>query len=179
MNTSIIIYILIYVNNMKAAVKCKLILYADDSALLVSGKDVVKIEQVLSTELKAVNGWLEENRLSLHLGKTQSNLFGSKKSLQKDDKLHITCNGRHIEMKEEVEYFRVVLDQALQCSCIIYKIVSKSINKFKFLYKNTKGFNWQIKRMIVLAMVQCHYDYACAMWFSRISISAKKRLQIV
>ena len=33
--------------------------------------------------------------------------------------------------------------------------------------------------MIVLAMVQCHYDYACAMWFSRISISAKKRLQIV
>ena len=33
--------------------------------------------------------------------------------------------------------------------------------------------------MIVLSMVQCHYDYACAMWFSRISISAKKRLHIV
>ena len=61
---------------MKAAVKCKLILYADDSALLVSGKDVVKIEQVLSRELKAVNEWLEENCLSLHLGKTQSILFG-------------------------------------------------------------------------------------------------------
>ena len=74
---------LIYVNDMKAAVKCKLILYADDSALLVSGKDVVKIEQVLSRELKAVNEWLEENRLSLHLGKTQSIIFGSKKSLQK------------------------------------------------------------------------------------------------
>ena len=75
---------------MKAAVKCKLILYADDSALLVSSKDVVKIEQVLSRELKAVNEWLEENRLFLHLGKTQSILFWSKKSLQKDDKLHIT-----------------------------------------------------------------------------------------
>ena len=73
----------------------------------------------------------------------------------------------------------MVLDQALKCSCIIDKIVSKSINKLKFIYRNTKGFNWQIKRMIVLAMVQCHYDYACAMWFSRISISAKKRLQIV
>ena len=35
---------LIYVNDMKAAVKCKLILYADDFVLLVSGKDVVKIE---------------------------------------------------------------------------------------------------------------------------------------
>ena len=49
----------------------------------------------------------------------------------------------------------------------------------QFIYRNTKGFNWKIKRMIVLAMVQCHYDYACAISFSRISISAKKRLQIV
>ena len=38
---------LIYVYGIKAEVKCKLILYADNSALLVSGKDVVKIEQVL------------------------------------------------------------------------------------------------------------------------------------
>ena len=47
--------VLIYVNGMKVAVKCKLILYADDSALLVFGKDVFKIEHVLSGELKAVN----------------------------------------------------------------------------------------------------------------------------
>ena len=68
---------------MKTAVKCKLILYADDSALLVSGKNVVKIEQVLSRELKAVNEWLEENPLSLHIGKTQSILFGSKRVYKK------------------------------------------------------------------------------------------------
>ena len=64
-----------------------------------------------------------------------------KKSLQKDDKLHITGNGQDIEMKEEVEYLGVVLDQALKCSCIIDKIVSTSINKLKFIYKKTKGFN--------------------------------------
>ena len=48
-------------------------------------------------------------------------------------------------MNEEVEYLGVVLDQALKCSCIIDKIVSKSINKLKFIYRNTKGFNWQKK----------------------------------
>ena len=73
----------IYVNGMKAAVKCNLILYADDSTLLLSGKYVVKIKQVLRRELKAANEWLEENRLSLHLGKTQSILFGSKKEFTK------------------------------------------------------------------------------------------------
>ena len=39
---------LIYVNDMKAAVKCKLLLYADDSAFLVSGKDVSEVERTLS-----------------------------------------------------------------------------------------------------------------------------------
>ena len=106
-------------------------------------------------------------------------LFGSKNSLQKYDELHITWNGQNIGIKEEVEYLGVVLDQALKCSCIFDKIVSKSINKLKFIYMNTKEFNWQIKRIIVLAMVKCHYDYACAMWFRRISISAKKMLQFV
>ena len=46
---------LVYVNDMKAAVKCKLLLYADDSALLVSGKDVLEIERILSVELGAVS----------------------------------------------------------------------------------------------------------------------------
>ena len=45
---------LIYVNNMKAAVKCKLLLYADDSALLASSSDVSEIEDVLSRELESV-----------------------------------------------------------------------------------------------------------------------------
>ena len=55
---------------MKAAVKCTLLLYADDSALLVSGKDVLEMERILSVELGAAIEWLCENRLLLHLGKT-------------------------------------------------------------------------------------------------------------
>ena len=49
---------LIYVNDMESAVKCKLILYADDSALLVSGKDVKVIQETLGKELCALSSWL-------------------------------------------------------------------------------------------------------------------------
>ena len=41
---------LIYVNDMEAAVSCQLILYADDSALLFSGRDVGLIEERLGNE---------------------------------------------------------------------------------------------------------------------------------
>ena len=69
---------LFYVNDMSATVRCKLLLYADDSALLVSGKDVAEIEAALNVEHEAVQEWLVDNKLSLHLGKTESILFASK-----------------------------------------------------------------------------------------------------
>ena len=37
---------------MKAAVKFKLVLYADDSALLASSSDVTQIEEILKCEFK-------------------------------------------------------------------------------------------------------------------------------
>ncbi len=64
---------LIYINDMSAAVRCKLLLYADDSALLVPGCKVKDIENTLSIELESVDQWVVDNKLSMHLGKTEAN----------------------------------------------------------------------------------------------------------
>ena len=60
---------LLYVNDMEAAVSCRLILYADDSALLVSGTSVSVIEETLGHELTFLSEWLVDNKLSILLGK--------------------------------------------------------------------------------------------------------------
>ena len=73
---------LIYVNDMESAVDCDLLLYADDSALLIRGKNIIDIEQKLSEELAKLNVWLIDNKLSLHLGKTESLLFASNRKLK-------------------------------------------------------------------------------------------------
>ena len=65
---------LTYVNDMESAVKCKFILYADDSAILVSGKDTKVIQEMLGKELCAlwVVGWLIINFLYIWV---KQNLF--------------------------------------------------------------------------------------------------------
>ena len=78
---------------MKAVVKCKLFLYADDSALLPSSCDVSKIEEILKQEMESFTELLAENRLSLHLDKTKSIIFDSNKRLAKCKELNITFNG--------------------------------------------------------------------------------------
>jgi len=63
---------LIYVNDMPGTVKHKLLLYADDSAILVSGKCRHGIENILCSEMAVLSQWLTSNKLSFHLGKTES-----------------------------------------------------------------------------------------------------------
>ena len=89
---------------------CKLLLYADDSCLLVSGKNVQDIENRLSHELQNVSNLLVDNKLSSHLGKTESIIFGSQKRLKKKKELNLVCNGVNIDSKPSVNYLGTKLD---------------------------------------------------------------------
>ncbi|CAL4093985.1 unnamed protein product, partial [Meganyctiphanes norvegica] len=74
---------LCYINDMAMSVTCRLLLYADDSALLVCGKDANLIASILSENLQSCSNWLLDNKLSLHLGKNRSHLIWYKKKAQK------------------------------------------------------------------------------------------------
>lgn len=72
---------------MPVAVKCKVLLYADDCVLLVSGNDVSEIGNTLSSnELESVREWPIGNKLSIHLDETDSILSGNKKKLSRTNK---------------------------------------------------------------------------------------------
>jgi hypothetical protein len=104
---------IIYVNDMAAAANCQVLLYADDSTSIVPGKDPKQIEITLSKELENIQEWLIDNKLSLHLGKTESILFGSKRKLSKASQLKIECYGHSLESKKSVKYLGIDLDQSL------------------------------------------------------------------
>ena len=74
---------LIYINDMNISLNCSLSLYADDSALMFAHSDPAVIANRLSSELSNCKRWLTDNRLSLHLGKTECMLFGSSKKLKR------------------------------------------------------------------------------------------------
>ena len=71
---------------MSAVVKKKLLLYTDDSGILVSAKNKQYIENTFNSQ------WLIDNKLSLHLGKPESILVGSPQKIKCNPSLEITCN---------------------------------------------------------------------------------------
>ena len=160
---------LLYINDMEAAVSCQLILYADDSALLVSGKDVNKIEQQLGNELSSLNGWLVDNRLSIHLGKTESILFGTKKRLGISSEMNVTCGETMVASTKSVKYLGVDLDQSLDGNYIAENILKKGNSRLKFLWRHANFLNTNSRKLLASALIQCHFDYACSAWFSGLS----------
>ena len=85
-------------------------MYADDPALLMLGKDVGKMQDILSLALQNLNDWLVNNKLSLHLGKTESILFGSKHMMKCQSELEI-CNNTNLIARDTVNYLGADLDQ--------------------------------------------------------------------
>ena len=168
---------LVYVNDMVSAVKCKLLLYADDSALLVSGKDITKIEKELGSELEAVSDWLSDNKLSLHLGKTESILFGSKRKINKAPKLNISCKGNVIQAQKSVKYLGSEIEQDLSGEAMGTKLIKIVHSRLKFVYRNSKSLTQSSKHLLASALILCHYDYACGSWYNSLTVFTRNRLQ--
>ena len=64
---------LCYVNDMVTSVSadCNLVIYVDDSAIMFAHKNHEVISQKLSNVMESCSNWLVDNKLSLHLGKTE------------------------------------------------------------------------------------------------------------
>ena len=112
---------------MESAVDCDLLLYADDSARLIRGKTIIDIEQKLSEELAKLDVWLIDNKLSLHMGKTESLLFASNRLLKQQKFQKISCIGIKVGGKEVVTYLGGQLDQDLSGKSMAQKIIHNSL----------------------------------------------------
>ena len=138
---------LIQVNDMEAAVSCRLILYDDDSALLFSGKSVFDIEETLGHELTFLSEWLVDNKLSIHLRKTESILFGSNKKIRKQSTMKIICGDNEVAAKDNVKYLGASLDQWLGGKYLAEIILKKGNSRIKFLWRQAKYLNRNSRKL--------------------------------
>ena len=171
---------LCYVNDMSLSISsdCKLMLYADDSAILFSHKDVNVISDRLGKELRSCSNWLIDNKLSLHLGKTECILFGSKRNLSKNKVLSINYDNYIIESTSSVKYLGLVLDNTLSSESCANDIIKKVNSRIKCLYRHGNVLNQYLRKTLCNSLIQCLFDYSCSSWYYSLSKSLKLKLQV-
>ena len=164
---------LCYVNDMSISLKCKLLLYADDSALIVSGSDPQSIADILSKELESCRQWLMDNKLSLHLGKTEAMIFGTKRKLKEVESFEVRCGNIKINNVNQVKYLGLQIDDNLSGENAIKTVLKKANSRLKFLCKYSDMLKFPARKTLCSALIQCHFDYSCSSWYPSINKNLK------
>jgi len=164
---------------MPISTKCKLLLYADDSALLVSDKEPRAVSDTLSKEIESCNEWLVDKRLSLHLGKIEAMPCGRKQKMRSKEGFGVKCKNTPIDYVSEVNNLGIKIDETLSGEGILETIVKKCTGRITFLYRQAGCLPTALKKTLCQAVVQCHLDCAISSWYAAMTQKAKHKLQTV
>ena len=133
----------------------------------------------MSEELSICVDWMTDNKLSLHLGKTESILFSSKGNTRKIDGFEVKYKDQTVQRKESVKYLGVHLTSQVSFSSLVESIVKKANSRLKFLYRYQNCMDLHARRILCFALIQCLFDYANAAWFNNLGKLEKKKLKII
>ena len=172
---------LCYVNDMSICTNqnCKLLLYADDSVLIVTDENPDYVSEQLGKNIESCYNWLVDNKLSMHFGKTECILFGSKRKLKKVKDFKITCKGHVVNSQKSVKYLGTMFDQDMSGTSTVDTIIKKCNSKLKFLYRQADFLNQSARKTLCNALVLCHLEYASTAWYPGLSKNQQNKLQII
>ena len=103
----------LYVNDLNQAIKfCKVHHFADDTNLLCLGNSIKKLNKLVNADLKRLVNWLNANKISLNVKKTEMVIFKSKQKKFEGD-LKVKLSGKRLYPTESVKYLGVKIDTNL------------------------------------------------------------------
>lgn len=155
---------LIYVNDLQSIFSHSIIHhFADDTNLLFSGKKLSTIEAIVNYELKLLVNWLNCNKLSLNVSKTELIIF---KPLEKngDITISIKLNGNKLKLQNSVTYVGIVLDDCLNWNEQLSNVCLKLSKCIGYLSKLRHYINWNGLVNIYYSLFHSHLLCGCLCW---------------
>jgi hypothetical protein len=169
---------LVYINDLPQASKLFSLLFADDTTLLMSGKDLVTLAISVNIEFQKIVEYFRSNKMLLHAKKTKFMIFNHTGA--ENVKIYINNNNnamsQNIELVSELEqissksetptikFLGINFDENLNFKFHLKTIVSK-ISQALFAIKQAKN-HLTAPAMLTLyyALIHCHLIYGINIW---------------
>ena len=141
---------LIYINDLPNASK-KLTFYhfADDTNIYYESKDLCNLIKIVNKELRLVKKWLDANKLSLNINKTNYIIFHSS-SVNVPSGSDIKIGKKHIKRVKFVKFLGLLLDEHLSWKYHLSELSKK--------LARTCGMFFKIRNLLPLDVLFCLYN---------------------
>ena len=69
------------------------------------------------------------------------------------------------------------MDKTMSGEAMALNIINKINKKLKFLYRKNDFLTPALRRLLINALIQPHFDYACSAWYPNLTKELKHRIQ--
>ena len=161
------ILFLIFINDLPQCFKdCSVHLYADDTVVYYSAKDLNMVHAILNRELKALDYWMRKNKLKINCKKTVSMLIGTKRMLLKKNVLDLYLCGTKITQVESFRYLGVDIDVELKWNLHIGNLCKRVGKILNYMCRLKYFISASNLKTIYNTIVLPYFDYADVVWHS-------------
>ena len=159
-----------YINDLPDCLeKSNVSMYADDTCLYYSFDSVDAMNQAINADLIALKGWLEGNKLSLNVAKTEAMIIGSNKKLRKIDtpdapKPQFRIGSEDVKLVSDVKYLGVQVDEELKWTnhlTTVTKKISRGIGILRYAKQYLPPATIET---MYRSLVEPYFRYCCPVW---------------
>lgn len=170
---------LIYINDLcnLALPNCRIVTYADDTALLINGKSWSELHLLAESAMSTVVEWLSSNLLSLNLSKTKYITFALRHSVTLDSfpplRTHsyssgsphpFSCNCPSIERTSSIKYLGVIIDSSMSWNLQIEQTASRTRKLIYIFSKLRNILTHTLLKTVYFTLVQSTIGYCITAW---------------
>ena len=156
---------IIYINDLPTVLeKSKAIMFADDTNIFHSEKELTSLCKDINTDLSILSEWLCANKLSINLNKTVCIIFNKKTTKLPPRNIEIKMDNNKLEIKVSTKFLGVTIDNALNWHDHIMNVKGK-INSSIYIINRVKHL-LSIKHLTTLyySLVHPHLQYGITLW---------------
>lgn len=168
---------LIYINDLhKTSRLLDFILFADDTNLFYSHKDIKTLFQIVNNELELISDWFIANKLSLNVKKTKY-IFFCKNSKLDNLPLKLPAlkvNNVDVKRVADTNFLGIIINETLNWNTHIKIIENKISKNIGVLYKAKQYLNINSLKKIYFAFINSYLNYCNIVWASTYKSKLKK-----
>ena len=164
------LFFLLYINDIANVSKLvDLILFADDTSIFFSHKDLNYLNNALNRELRKLSDWFIVNKLSLNLTKTKFMIFKPRQKTRHPD-VQLALNNRSIEQVNETVFLGVILDETLYWKSHISHVANKISKSIGIIFRSSFYLLDISLRILYYSIIYPYLEYCNFVWASTVLV---------
>ena len=153
--------------------------YADDTQIIVTGKNKNEIENHLTNAIKKANDYYNKNSLLNNIGKTKIMLFQNKRSNVESIQIKVKEDAKvkTLEGQDHLKILGIKIDKNLDWNKHISYVKKNATNSIRNLHRVNNLLPLKQKRILYNSLVVPHFSYCDIIW-NELSRENEKKLQL-